>query len=339
MRFEAGERARIRRALLRWYDRSARAWPWRRDRDFYRVWVSEVMLQQTRVQVIEPAYRRFMRKFPDLRRLARASEDDVLAEWSGLGYYSRARSLHRAARALVEAGEASFPRDVESALALPGIGKYTAAAVLSISYGLPLAAVDGNVARVLSRLARLESAGEATELANQMLDHKRPGDWNQALMELGQTICLPKAPRCPDCPIGGLCRARARADVERFPAAAKRRAPERIRLELTLLADVDGRILLERGAFPYLRHLWLPPLRVATGGIRRGRPTFRHSIQHRLFEVEVSRRTLSASVLERRARRSPGVSEVALFSDLELSRIGRSALLTKALLVSDRRAR
>jgi A/G-specific adenine glycosylase len=289
------------------------------------------MLQQTRLQVVEPAYRRFMRAFPTLRRLARATEDDVLAEWSGLGYYSRARSLHRAAQVLIDSGERAFPRDLESALALPGIGEYTAAAVLSIAYGAPLAAVDGNVARVLSRLARLGSEADVKGLASEILDRKRPGDWNQALMELGQTVCLPRAPHCLDCPIGADCRTRSIGDVERFPAAAKRRAPERVRLELTFLADSDGRLLLERGVFPYLRHLWLPPIRVAHAGARRERAAFRHTIQHRIFEVGVKTKLLPTAVLERRARRISVGVEAALFSRVDLSRIGRSALLSKAL--------
>jgi A/G-specific adenine glycosylase len=157
------EPAGIRRALLRWYDANRRALPWRRDRNSYRVWVAEVMLQQTRIEVVIPAYRRFLLAFPTLAKLAAASEDEVLSLWSGLGYYSRARALHRAARLLVDSGACRFPRDYEAARKLPGVGPYTAAAVLSIAHGLPHAAVDGNVVRVLSRLAcllRPDSKGE-----------------------------------------------------------------------------------------------------------------------------------------------------------------------------------
>jgi A/G-specific adenine glycosylase len=230
---------------------------------------------------------------------------------------------------LIDSGERAFPRDLESALALPGIGEYTAAAVLSIAYGLPHAAVDGNVARVLSRLARLEHPRDALAVARELLARRRPGDWNQALMELGQTVCVPARPLCAGCPLAAHCRARSAGEVERFPAAAKRRSPERVRLQLTLFGDVDGRILLERGAFPYLRHLWLPPIRVADG---EGDGTaFRHTIQHRVFDVAVEKSLLSPTALERRARRGAADVETALFSPAELSKIGRSALLSKAL--------
>jgi A/G-specific adenine glycosylase len=293
------------------------------------------MLQQTRLQVVEPAYRRFVRALPTLARLARAGEDEVLALWSGLGYYTRARSLHRAARALTDAGERAFPRQLDAALALPGVGEYTAAAVLSIAYGLPYPAVDGNVVRVLSRLGCLDNPGDARALASDLLDHARPGDWNQALMELGQTLCLPHAPLCAPCPLRVHCRAHARGQVHRFPRRAERRRAERLDLELTLLRDNDGRLLLQRGVFPHLPHLWLPPIRVRAGepnaAARAPRVSFRHSILHRVFHVEVDLKVVSPAALDRQARRPPDGGEVALFSPRDLTRIGRSALLTKAL--------
>jgi A/G-specific adenine glycosylase len=172
----------LRRALLSWFDARRRNLPWRRTREPYRIWVAEVMLQQTRIAAVIPAYRRFLRRFPTLRRLAAADEEGVLAEWSGLGYYSRARSLRRAARILVERGDRSFPHSLKESLRLPCVGCYTATAVLSIAYGEPLAAVDGNIVRVLSRLRRLPAPSGNGEpyrsLAQRLLDPCRPGDWN-----------------------------------------------------------------------------------------------------------------------------------------------------------------
>jgi A/G-specific adenine glycosylase len=330
--------AALRAALLRWYDASVRPLPWRADRDPYRVWVAEVMLQQTRVDVVIPKYERFVRIFPDVATLARASEERVLAAWSGLGYYTRARNLHRAARALRAAGATTFPRDAATAAGLPGVGRYTLGAVLAIAYDLPHAALDANVVRVLSRLAclprpRADGAPHAA-LAERLLDRKRPGDWNQALMELGETVCLPRAPLCDACPLAQFCAARARAATHLFPSPRPRRASERVRVVLSVLHDDDGQVLLERGAFPFLPHLWLPLSAVgddATGaGARAG--TFRHAILHRRLEVEVFARRLAPARLADAARSRPnGSGERRVFSRTARARIGRSSLLSKAL--------
>ncbi|MBY0276164.1 A/G-specific adenine glycosylase, partial [Candidatus Binatia bacterium] len=341
----ARDSSRVRRALLAWYDASVRPLPWRRDRDPYRIWVAEVMLQQTRVDVVMPKFERFVRRFPDVAALARASEESVLAAWSGLGYYTRARSLHRAARALRAQGLATFPRDAAIASGLPGVGRYTLGAVLSIAYDLPYTALDANVVRVLSRLARLprpDARGEPHDaLARALLDDQRPGDWNQALMELGETVCLPRTPRCEACPISDACEAHAHDVTHAYPPAKPRRATERIRVVLTVVQDDAGRLLLERGAFPYLPHLWLPIIALgddARGvGTRAG--TFRHAILHRQLEVEVFVQQLSAAVLAKRASASGSRRDRAnasgeqrrLFTRAQQARIGRSSLLTKAL--------
>ena len=304
------------------------------------------MLQQTRIAVVIPAYRRFLRAFPSIAVLARAEEEQVLSLWSGLGYYSRARALHRAARALDAARERSFPRTMEAARRLPGVGPYIAAAVLSIAYDLPHAAIDGNVVRVLSRLSRLprpDARGEPhAAYACGLLDRRRPGDWNQALMELGETICTPQAPRCGECPLRRHCQAHRHGEVHLHPSPRPRRAVERLRLELTVARDRSGRILLERGAFPYLPHLWLPPVRVvaAESGNHRAPAagSFRHAILHRAFEVDVYAQVLSTAVLRRRirARGAPAI-QLRLFEPDELRRIGRSSLLTKALATAEGR--
>lgn len=324
----------IRRALLGWFDRHRRPLPWRRDRDPYRVWVAEVMLQQTRIAVVVPAYRRFLASFPTLARLAAASEDDVLSAWSGLGYYSRARSLHRAARQLAARG-ASFPDDLAAAKALPGVGDYTAAAVLSIAYGRPHAAVDGNVVRVLSRLERLQAPGARAvrRLAEDLLDRGRPGDWNQALMELGETICTPRRPRCGECPLARWCAARRQGDVERYPASRARRPTERVAVSLLVVRDRGGRLLLERGAFPYLRHMWLPLLRTERRAPARN--GFTHAILHRELRVAVRAERAGAAEI-RRLLAAGGGAERRLFRPEELGAIGRSSLLTKALAHVDR---
>jgi A/G-specific adenine glycosylase len=195
--------------LLAWYDSNARELPWRKNRDPYRIWLSEIMLQQTRVAAVLEHYRRFLKKFPTVQKLAAARESSVLAAWSGLGYYRRARMLHAAARVVVNDHGGEFPRTSTKLRALPGIGRYTAAAIASIAFGEPVAVVDGNVERVVSRLSGSHRAGEAAwKLAEALLDVSRPGDFNQAMMELGATTCLPRQPRCLTCPVGSFCTTR-----------------------------------------------------------------------------------------------------------------------------------
>ncbi len=325
---------RRREKLLAWYDANARPLPWRHRPNAYRIWVSEVMLQQTRIAVVEPAYRRFLRAFPTLTALARAEEEEVLALWSGLGYYSRARALHRAARQLHERGRRSFPKTWDEAIGLPGVGRYTAAAVLSIAYDAAYAAVDGNVIRVLARLERLglpDGRGEPHDsLAQRLLAPDRPGDWNQAVMELGETICLPRAPECERCPLHEECAAHAAGVVERHPPPKPRRATERLGLAVTLVRDRRGRLLLERGAFEHLDHLWLPPVRSLP--TPPDRPAFTHAILHRSFAVSVEARLVTAAALRQMARNDPATDvERRIVDDDELAGLGRSSLLTKAL--------
>jgi A/G-specific adenine glycosylase len=197
----------FRRALLKWFDASARDLPWRQTRDPYAIWVSETMLQQTRVAVVRSYYTRFLEKFPTLEALARASEAEVLAAWSGLGYYRRARALHESARAVMAEYGGKIPSTAAELSRLPGVGVYTAAAVASIAFGEPIAAVDGNVKRVLTRWFGQETdpeearSGQLRKDAASLMDPQRPGDFNQAMMELGATICLPRAPLCLTCPV------------------------------------------------------------------------------------------------------------------------------------------
>ncbi len=256
----------LQRHLAGWYTKEKRELPWRRMRDPWAVWVSEIMLQQTRVEVVIPRFEEFLQAFPDPAALAHAPEERALALWSGLGYYSRARRLRAGAGVVVARFGGTFPRDWKDARAIPGIGAYTASAILSIAYDQPYAVVDGNVARVLSRLFRLDPPDDrpgrrTQELADFLLDRDQPGNHNQAMMELGALICRPRGPRCGECPVASLCGARRDGEVDRYPRARARRAPIERHQHLFLLRDAKGRLLLERGAWPILPHLWLPVIR------------------------------------------------------------------------------
>jgi len=240
----------IRRALLSWYDRHRRELPWRRTKDPYGVWVSEVMLQQTTVKTAMPYYEAFLKRFPTLQALAEEPEEEVLGAWSGLGYYHRARNLHRGAQHVAERHGGRFPRTLEAALAVPGVGLYTASAILSIAHGLPLPVVDGNVRRVLARLLALRGPeyrkdGPYYNRAEELLDRERPGDWNQALMELGATVCTPRDPGCEACPLRSRCRARALGVVDELPEGRARRAPVDVQVAAALV-ERDGKVLLVR---------------------------------------------------------------------------------------------
>jgi A/G-specific adenine glycosylase len=241
-----------RRRLLDWYRRNRRDLPWRRTHDPYRIWVAEVMLQQTTVKSVLPYYEAFLQRFPDAAALADSPEEAVVAAWSGLGYYHRARNLRRGARHVVDHHGGRFPRTLEAALAIPGVGVYTASAVLSIAYGAPLPVVDGNVRRVLARLFALRGPewrrdGPYYNLAEESLDRDSPGDWNQAVMELGATVCTPRRPACPACPVRATCRARAEGLQERIPEARLRHAPVDVTVAAALI-EKDGRVLLVRRA-------------------------------------------------------------------------------------------
>ena len=274
------------------------------------------MLQQTQVATAIPFYQRFLERFPDIAALARARGEDVLACWSGLGYYRRARHLHEAARLVVRDHAGRIPDDPERFRVLPGVGRYTVGAVLSICFDRPLPVLDGNVARVLSRIHALDAgirdprgARELWRRAAELVPATKPGEWNQAVMELGARVCTPRAPSCPTCPVRTECRARALGRVDEFPPAPRRRAVERVRRAAVLIAR--GRRLLmtpRRGSL--LDGLWEPPgvdlsprarARAALEGAlaRLGvtarleslETTVRHRITHREIEVEVWRGT------------------------------------------------
>jgi A/G-specific adenine glycosylase len=240
--------AAIRAALLTFFDESARDLPWRRTGDPYAVWVSEVMAQQTRVETAAPYYDRWLRTFPDIDALADAAPDAVLKAWEGLGYYSRARNLHSAARVVRERHGGALPGSYDELRALPGIGDYTAGAIASIAFGVPAPAVDGNVRRVLARLLDDPAPGAAAlrRTATALVPHDRPGDFNQAIMELGATICTPRAPACRRCPVADHCAARAAGTQLERPLAKPARSLPVIDYATAVLRRLDGRVLIIR---------------------------------------------------------------------------------------------
>jgi len=245
------EVARFRKQLLAWFRQFQRDLPWRRDKDPYRVWLSEIMLQQTRVAAVIPYYERFLERFPDVRALAEAPQEEVLRLWSGLGYYSRARNLQKAAREIVAKHGGTFPASLGDALALPGIGTYTAAAILSIAYGEEFAALDGNVARVLARLGAIRGDLREPkrwqmlqEKADFLLEGESPGDWNQAMMELGATLCTPRSPQCLLCPMADCCEARKLGIADVLPERRRKREAVAIVLAAAVFVDAKGRTLL-----------------------------------------------------------------------------------------------
>jgi A/G-specific adenine glycosylase len=290
-----GVKSGIGRLLVEWYTRGHRDLPWRRTRDPYRIWVSEIMLQQTRAAAVLPYYERFLDRFPTVESLAAAPEEQVLALWSGLGYYSRARNLLRAARAVVEAG--AFPRDHESLRGLPGVGDYTAAAIASIAFGEARAVLDGNVLRVVARVEDDASdiGASATRdrfraAAQRWLGNHDPASFNQALMELGATVCLPRNPQCGECPIARCCEARRRGTAGELPVKLRRQ--QHVRLEdVLLVVRSRGRVLLrERGSEARrMAGFWDLP---AVGDLPEARITgdigeFRHTITHHHYRLTV----------------------------------------------------
>ena len=264
--------------LIAWQRRHGRrTLPWQGTRDPYRIWLSEIMLQQTQVATVVPYYQRFLERFPDIQALAAAAPDEVLTLWSGLGYYSRARNLRKAASEVAALGE--FPRDYESIRALPGIGDYTAAAVASIAFGLPHAVIDGNVKRVVARLSNNDAVA-TREVAEQLLDRRNPSRSNQALMELGAVVCLPREPLCLSCPIAEHCEAHRRGSQNQVPA--KRAKPATVSLEHTLLVIRDrGRILLAPGS--RVHGFWDLPEPFKGASLIRRVGEFRHSILNRRY--------------------------------------------------------
>jgi A/G-specific adenine glycosylase len=267
--------ASIAAPLLAWYDVSGRSLPWRGIGDPYRIWVSELMLQQTRVDTVLRHYDRFLERFGDLETLAAAELDEVLAAWSGLGYYRRARNLHAGAQRIVDELGGVFPREPELLATLPGVGRYTVGAILSSTFDAKLPILDGNVVRVLSRLFEVEGAADRAPvkrrlwaLAEAVLPDRRPGDFNQALMDLGATVCLPRTPDCDACPLAEHCAAKADGRQLELPAAPRRTKVRHVDRVAVLLLGGDSRFeVVRRPPTGLLAGLWeLPSAELDAGG-------------------------------------------------------------------------
>lgn len=248
--------------LLAWHDENARDLPWRGESDPYRIWISEIMLQQTRAETVKEYYRRFLAEFPDVFVLAAAPVDRVLKLWEGLGYYSRARNLHAAAKEIVSKHGGRLPESRKELLALPGIGEYASGAIASIAFSCREPALDGNQARVLSRVWDLSEIikipAQLYDCALELVPQERPGDYNQALMGLGALICLPKNPRCDRCPVAEECLARHRGTQEQRPVKPEKRAPKEENVMLALVCDQEGLLMRRRGE-GLLAGLWEYP--------------------------------------------------------------------------------
>ena len=282
--------------LLRWYRKHRRDLPWRRTKDPYRIWVSEIMLQQTTVEAVIPYYERFLRRFPTLQSLAEADEEEVLRLWSGLGYYSRARNLHRAARMVP-----TLPRTVKELRQLPGIGRYTAGAIVSIAYGRRAPILDGNVIRVLSRLFMISADPKSSrgqkifwKKAEEILPQRNCGDFNQALMELGATVCLPENPLCLSCPVSTHCLARKKGRPESFPKGKRKTVYRNVIMAAAVIRDKDKLLLIRRPDKGLLKGFWEVPMAEGDLGklmkkwpleILTRLPMVRHSVLDRRLKI------------------------------------------------------
>lgn len=294
------DRMNITRRLLAWYGKNRRDLPWRKTRDPYAIWVSEIMLQQTRVDTVVPYYRRFMKRYPTVGRLARAPRDEVLKAWENMGYYSRARHLHEGAGVVVREHGGRIPATLEGLLSLPGIGSYTAGAVLSIAFGKPATAVDGNVRRVLSRLLalrkplrRLSVQRRIESAARKMMPEDRPGQFNQALMDLGATVCIPRKPACDDCPLTEFCLARIRGIQDDIPVTSKRAALPHREMTAGILRKKGRVLVVRRPEKGLLGGLWKFP-----GGLRKDGESLQRSLRRGVLaelgiEIDVGPRLLS----------------------------------------------
>jgi len=345
----AAQVAALQETLLAWYSACRRDLPWRRTRDPYAIWVSEIMLQQTRVETVIPYFERFMTRFPTAFALAEAPPDEVMAAWSGLGYYRRARMLLDGARVVAGAG-GGVPGDRTALLEVPGIGKYTAGAIASIAFGEPVGLVDGNVARVLARLfaidedMRKKGMRTAEALADGIVARHDPGGWNQALMELGATVCTPRSPACSICPLAKLCRARAEGRVAQLPVLSPKASPKAQRVQTIVARSAEGRVVLARRSRGGLfGGLWEPPcidgpakaraqLKVwLPVGALKASGVVEHVLSHRKLTIDVMRAELTDSVAPLRIPREAGYDSAKLVTAEQMDGLGMSTLARKVL--------
>ncbi|MBI4055779.1 MAG: A/G-specific adenine glycosylase [Elusimicrobia bacterium] len=289
----------FRKKLLAWYRRHRRDLPWRKTKDPYKIWVSEIMLQQTQVQTVLPHYRRFLRRFPNLLSLARSPLSAALSRWTGLGYYARARNLHRSSQILRDRHQGKFPNDLREAMRLPGIGRSTAGAILSMGFQQPHPVLDANAVRVLCRLLGIAQDPQKAPVrrrlwrsAEALLDPQCPGDFNQALMELGATCCLPTHPHCLRCPVSGFCRARRENLQDKLPIQRRRLPLSRpLRLHCLWYHSPGKVLIVQRGLKEkILKGQWGLPEAPHNSPAPQGRLLARvpHQILHYRIELKIS---------------------------------------------------
>ncbi len=339
--------------IVAWFDREKRDLPWRRTSDAYAVWISEAMLQQTRVETVIPYYTRFLERFPDVHALAEAQLESVLTAWAGLGYYRRARSLHAGAREIVARFGGALPNDPARLREIPGVGPYTAGAIASIAFQERAPLVDGNVARVLSRLFAIDEPIDAPatvkrlwQLAGELVPAHRPGDYNQALMELGAMVCKVESPRCELCPLALECRARAQGRAQELPKTTRKKAPRRERLTAALTMSGETVVLARRKPDGLFGGMFEPPLVVGRGkravrelaamGLARrpGRPlgTLVHVLTHRALEISVVAVSAASQLVPNEL-----YDQLALVPRARLSSVPLSTLAKKILAVEESR--
>jgi len=325
----------LRTALLEYYDARKRDLPWRRRHDPYGIWVSEIMLQQTQVDTVRDRYVRFLAEFPDVEALARATEERVCEAWAGLGYYRRARNLHRAARVIVRERGGAWPRTAKALEELPGVGRYTSRAVASIAFGEEVASVDGNLTRVLARLFALPGRVGEAALANAvearaaaLVAGERPGDLNQALMDLGATICTPAQPRCEGCPVASTCAARRTGDPTTFPGAKRAVEVRRLPVALAWVEDARGVYLRRRPLDGLWAGLWELPSAEGRGARARLASELGAELGRALVRVEhvLSHRRVVATVYPARGRPARGLVAYADPLSAPLSGLARRAI-------------
>jgi A/G-specific adenine glycosylase len=301
---------KFQQALLTWFDSHARDLPWRQNSDPYRIWVSEIMLQQTRVTAVLDYYARFLTLFPSVTALARAKEPDVLAAWSGLGYYRRARMMHQAAKVVVNEHHGIFPRTAEELRKLPGIGEYTSSAIASIAFGEPVAVVDGNVERVLLRVfsedgSLAPQAKWFRDRAANLLDPRRPGDFNQSMMELGATVCLPQRPLCLHCPVQPFCKTRGEHQA---PPPKKMRNRQIAYALLRRHRAGITQVLLQRRPLSasLMPDMWeLPEVEMLESDHERAELKLRHAITVTNYQVHVLRFSEQEAALRWPTQKNP----------------------------------
>ena len=349
------EQRALRAALLKWFEKAARDLPWRRTRDPYAIWVSEVMLQQTRVDTVLRYYDRFLAKFPTTHALAGAAQDEVMAAWSGLGYYRRARLLHAGVKEVVAQYQGVVPREADARRALPGVGRYTAGAIGSIAFDAEEPIVDGNVARVLSRLHAIDTAPEDKRTlsflwseAEALARGPAPGALNQALMELGATVCTKATPACASCPVQRYCDAYAQGRVAEIPRAKTRLTPKRWQL-VGLVATAGKKVLLTRGDGALFGGLWNLPMLDGHGQadaralseqlgaeLADTRPlgTVKHVLSHRAIELQL----WSARVLPKFETEARKLVALEALGTLGVSQLTRKALVLAGIAASAARS-